>query len=933
MPRFDRTRWEQLRPLLDAALDLEPGARAQWLVEQRRLHPALADELEELLRREARIEAEGFLDPAREPALAGMPSTLAGQVLGPWVLERPLGQGGMGSVWLARRQDGRYEGTAAIKFLSLALAGPEGEARFRREGSVLARLDHPNIARLFDAGVSATGQPFLVLEHVDGVPIDVWCDRRRTGIPGRIRLFQQVLAAVANAHSHLIVHRDLKPANILVTEDGSVKLLDFGIARLLQDGEDAGVTGGRDRMLTFDYAAPEQIRGDPVSMATDVYALGVILYGLLAGRHPTNAGCVTLADRVRAILDQDPLRLTRALTPGGPVTRDETERAAAARGIPLERLRRLCAGDLENILARALEKDPARRYPTVEALNADLDRYLEHRPVAARRATWGYRTGKFLRRNRGGVLSALLVGLTLIGATVITALQAREARRQRDAALYQSERADAQIDFQRLLLSELGDQPMTMREILDGGRDLLLAQYAGQPRFLASLLVDLSRRYLELGDRAAQAELLARADSIAATVNAPELLAVVRCNEAERYRIEGEYEEAWRKLDAGDSLLRLHPDPTNRVACLAIRSQLAFETHRPVQGTAAIRAALAIEDSLGRTRSSQYLELLGWLATSLEQEGRPREGLAVYQQALRVMDSTGRGQSLPRIIMQHDMALTMLVLGETAGAEALLHDVLVRVARTDTSGWIEWQPLIHYAETALAQDHADSARKYFEKIVRQAEDSRTLYWEGRGLFGLARAQIRLGDLKAARATRNRFDAVARALPKVTVTDDQVPDVRVLDGMLHLATGDTLAARNELLAALESNGFHAGRDLERLRPVALLAAEAALATGDPATALRLARVADSLALVDSTALGLSARVGESRLVLARIYLATGDTSAARTAAGIAAAALAAGAGPAGTLARRARQLADSLASGRAARRAALSGSAPRFRSTS
>jgi serine/threonine-protein kinase len=309
---LDPTSWDALSALLDAALELDPAARAAWLAERRREQPEIAAQLEMLLERETRADAEGFLDPARQETGAALLTAPDAQVLGPWRLERPLGHGGMGTVWLARRRDGRFEGTAAIKFLTFAVAGAEGEARFRREGNVLARLTHPNIARLLDAGVSPSGQPYLVLEHVDGAPLDAWCDARRLDVTARLALFQQVLAAVAHAHANLIVHRDIKPSNILVTQDGTVKLLDFGIAKLLEQApEDETVT--KEQHLTFDSAAPEQIRGESVSTATDIYALGILLYQLLTGRHPTNEDCPTPAARAR-----HPRSGTSAAFPGGP---------------------------------------------------------------------------------------------------------------------------------------------------------------------------------------------------------------------------------------------------------------------------------------------------------------------------------------------------------------------------------------------------------------------------------------------------------------------------------------------------------------------------------------------------------------------------------------------------------------------------------------
>ena len=289
-----------LRNLLDQALELEPAEREAWLASLRRQDPRHAGELEALLVAEASLDAGGFLaaeslEPAPDPGLAG-------RRVGAYTLERPLGRGGMGTVWLARRSDGRYQATVAVKLLNLALVDPVGSERFRREGTVLARLSHPNIARLLDAGVFDAGQPYLVLEHVEGTRVDRYCDEHGLTPEERLRLFLDILAAVAHAHANLIVHRDLKPSNILVTPDGAVKLLDFGIAKLLEDGDAAAATTLTDlggRALTPEYAAPEQVTGGTVTTATDVYALGVLLYLLLSGRHPTGEGRRTAAEHFR----------------------------------------------------------------------------------------------------------------------------------------------------------------------------------------------------------------------------------------------------------------------------------------------------------------------------------------------------------------------------------------------------------------------------------------------------------------------------------------------------------------------------------------------------------------------------------------------------------------------------------------------------------
>src|SRR5882757_9815304 len=280
MMKIDSTRWGGLSPLLDQVLELAGEERAAWLEALRATRPEVVAELQTLLAELQALDDEGFLegDPSR---MLGQPS-LVGQVFGAYTLESQIGHGGMGSVWLARRSDGRFEGKVAVKLLNIALLGQSPEERFRREGRLLGRLMHPNIARILDAGVASSGQPYLVLEHVEGRAIDVYCDEHRLGVNERIRLFLDVLSAAGHAHANLVIHRDIKPSNIHVTHDGVVKLLDFGIAKLIQDEDQpekmTRVTEDGSRALTPGYASPEQALGDSITVATDVYSLGVLLY-------------------------------------------------------------------------------------------------------------------------------------------------------------------------------------------------------------------------------------------------------------------------------------------------------------------------------------------------------------------------------------------------------------------------------------------------------------------------------------------------------------------------------------------------------------------------------------------------------------------------------------------------------------------------------
>src|SRR5690349_5921662 len=384
MSKLSPNQWQALSPHLDQALELADDERSLWLSSLQGENPGLAYELEMLLREHRALSDEGFLE-ASALELPHGPS-LAGQTLGVYTLVSQIGQGGMGTVWLAERSDGRFERRVAVKVLNFALMGKGGEERFRREGRILGRLTHPHIAELIDAGVSLVGQPFLVLEYVEGDHIDRYCDRKQLGVRERVQLFIDALDAVAQAHANHIVHRDLKPSNILLRTDGQVKLLDFGIAKLLegegQTGE-APLTLEGGKAMTPEYAAPEQLKGEAVTAATDVYASGVLLYVLLTGYHPGGAGPHTPAGLIKAILDTDPPRPSEIV--GQTQTNIELSVANASRRTSTpDKLSRLLRGDLDTILIKALKKSPAERYPSIKAFADDLQRYLRHEPITAR---------------------------------------------------------------------------------------------------------------------------------------------------------------------------------------------------------------------------------------------------------------------------------------------------------------------------------------------------------------------------------------------------------------------------------------------------------------------------------------------------------------------------------------------------------------------
>ncbi len=545
MSTLSPDQWQALSPYLDEALGMTDDERSVWLSSLRAENPSLADQLGMLLHEHRLLSKQGFL----ENSAIGVPGRpgLAGQTLGVYTLISPIGQGGMGSVWLAERNDGRFERRVAVKFLNIALMGIGGEERFKREGNILGRLAHPHIGELIDAGISQAGQPYLVLEHIEGDHIDRYCDQHRLPVAARIRLFLDVLGAVAKAHANLIVHRDLKPSNVLVRNDGQAKLLDFGIAKLLEGEGQAGdaqltIEGGR--AMTPECAAPEQLRGGPITTATDVYALGVLLYLLLTGQHPVGSGPRTAADLVRAIVDTEPIRASDVVT--SPGRTGVTSRSAARRGTTPHKLSRLLRGDLDTIIAKALKKEPAERYSSVTALADDLRRYLRSEPISARPDTLAYRAGKFVRRYRTAVAFATLAIAATAAGVAGTLVQARRARAQRDFALRQLVRAQATIEFNEFLLSDAAPsgKPFTVNELLGRAENILARQHTADDTSRVELMVVIGDQYSTQDEDAKARRVLEDAYTISRRLDESTARAEASCSLAGALARDGELNTA-----------------------------------------------------------------------------------------------------------------------------------------------------------------------------------------------------------------------------------------------------------------------------------------------------------------------------------------------------------------------------------------------------
>jgi len=437
--------WAQVKEGFHAATELPPAERAAFVRQHCNGDAEMLRELQLLL--ESHDEAEHFIE---QPALASASEIFStetgsrvGQSIGHYRVVREIGRGGMGVVLLAVRDDDQFKKHVAIKLLRRGMDTEDILRRFRNERQILASLEHPHIARLIDGGMTEDGLPYFVLEYVEGEPLDKYCDEHRLTTPDRLQIFSKVCAAVQYAHQNLIVHRDLKPSNILVTSAGEPKLLDFGIAKLLNPELTTytiSPTATMARLMTPDYASPEQIRGRTITTASDVYSLGVVLYRLLTGHAPYHFVDSSPQEIERLVCDTAPEKPSTAvsrveeLTTGKGVTRISPESVSKARQEQPDALRRRLRGDLDNIVLRALRKEPERRYSSAAQLSDDIHRYLDGLPVTARPNTFGYRASKFVARNQVGVAAAAVVVLAVVAGLVGMAWQARGARARPGAA-------------------------------------------------------------------------------------------------------------------------------------------------------------------------------------------------------------------------------------------------------------------------------------------------------------------------------------------------------------------------------------------------------------------------------------------------------------------------------------------------------------------
>ena len=885
MSSIDPDTWRRISEHIDRLLELSAEARAGYLASLGHDEPEIAAQLGQLLAGREQTGFDGFLSGAgpRAPD-PGPGATFIGSPLGAYVLEAEVGRGGMGSVWRARRADGRFEGRVAVKLLSAALVGRPAEQRFIREGQILANLSHANIAQLLDAGVAPSGQAYLVLEYVAGLRIDQYCEANRLTSRQRIGLFLDVLAAVAHAHSHLIVHRDLKPSNILVTDDGRVKLLDFGVAGLLPtDGAVAAspLTIEAGSAFTPEYAAPEQLLNQTVTTATDVYALGLVLFVLLAGRHPRADGGESALQRMRTIVEQDAPLLSRCAV--------DTDNVRTLRG------------DLDTIVGKTLKRDPADRYATVDAFADDLRRYLGNEPVRARPDSLSYRAAKFALRHRGGVLTGMLTAIGLFGLSIFAWAQMREAQLQRDEAVRQQKNAEIEASFVSLMFGSVGagDRPLVLTDVLDRGLVLLDREFGSDRPFVVRTLIQMSGRYMDLGNTAKEHAVLARAEQLAREVGDPALLAAVECNAVETDIAAGRPAEAGARLKEGQSALARARSPgmNDAIDCMHADASLADATGDGPRATALVLRAVAMLELGGEayTRGLRYTGLLSHASYLLGKQGNEVASFEYAEKSLRALEQLGRGDTESAIGARHNVASSLKSFGEIREALQQERALITQLEGSDPTAAIAPPVSATYGELLARMGEPAAAITWLDRAVSDAVASGNTAFEVGCRVKRARVLVQLNRLADADADLGAIESRTRG--QETLFRDVRQSAAVVRSESLLARGlpeqaaETVAPILNAIPRPLANGQSAvaGRAL-------MTASRIALGAGRLGEAERFADDAAEIARRRARRPGSSADVGEATLLKAEVLRSRGAMAAAQEAARAAVGPLTLGLGP-------------------------------------
>ncbi|MEZ4416399.1 MAG: serine/threonine-protein kinase [Gemmatimonadota bacterium] len=750
-------RWARVSELLNDALARDGSERAAFLDEACGSDEELRAEVEELLATHEASPAFLEMPFLRIGAPEAAPPD-AGTRVGPYRLIRPLGRGGMGEVHLAVHEGADFQRHVALKVIRRGLDTEDVMARFRSERRILATLRHPNIATLVDGGTTDDGRPFFAMEYIEGLPLDVFCDERRLSVGQRLALFRRVCEAVHHAHQNLVVHRDLKPSNILVTEDGTPKLLDFGIARLLA-ASDPGHTRVQGPLLTPEYASPEHIAGEAVTTASDVYSLGVVLYELLTGRRPLDASTLLADVEVRPPDGRVPTKPSEAVNtrlvrrrPDGSQESLTPEDVSARRADTPTRLRRRLSGDLDTIVLRALSTEPSRRYHSAQALADDLERYQEGLPILARPDTLTYRLATFTRRHRLAVASGTALLLMLVGATALSLAQSR--RIASEAERVRAER-DKALEVRSFLIEMFGTtgagraagDSLTAGALLDRTMAGLDGEYAAEPAILAEMQEVLAEGYRRMGR-------LERADSLARASLAlrEELLGSEHPDVAAALGTLGLILRDRGLSDKAEPLLRRavalrRGTGADRLDDLARSLNdlglVLVEQARYDEAAAAYTESLAVRRAAHPGPHRGIAVTTSNLAALRYTQGRYDEAVSLGQQALAALRGTVGPDHQRSLVAQQNLAVMRDVAGDRAGAAAEYRDVLARRQRVlgadhpdlVASHQALATTLLAANQAAEAEQHARRALSIVQRSLPQggsrSEEAEALSWVAR----------------------------------------------------------------------------------------------------------------------------------------------------------------------------------------------------------
>jgi len=823
------------------------------------------------------IRAPGGSPPFQLPPFQ-IPSSsnVEGRRIGPYLLQSELGRGGMGSVWLARRDDGQYEGQVAIKLLAAAWLGREGEQRFRQEGTLLARLDHPNIARLLDAGVTDLGQPYLVLEYVQGARVDEYCRQAGLDTRARIELFLELLSAVAHAHRNLIVHRDIKPANVLVTTAGAVKLLDFGISKLVD--RDALLTRSDHAMLTPEYASPEQLLGEPVTTATDVYALGLLLYLLLTGRLPFLDATSPAELMRRVTTGAMPLPSSVAATQPVTATGAAADTAATEPPGTQEILRRELRGDLDNIVLKAVHSAPEHRYQEVAAFAADLRHYLNHEPVSARAATLAYRLRKFVRRNRTGVVATFLVVLSMTLGTAFGLSQWIEARHQRDEARNQELTRSLISDVLNFALSSDGgpDRPMlSVAEHFERSAALIEKRYERDPKFAGRLLMQLAEN-MHSAPTASALDLMRRAYEIGRKTNDPTLMASALCNLSRRHILAGSTAQALERMEQAQRVLaHLQPDDSLRVECLLAEAMVEASRANRARAIPLVIEAADIVERMGIREREAYTDVLTYLNGLYMADGNYAAAIEVTERTARISAELGMLDTSEHLIILQNHAVQLLAIGEVRKSLEEREKLNLLSRRFYTTDTLPLTFVYNQAQVLMRLERFAEGLTLIDSHLQRARGAAEPGVLVELLLTKASAHARLGES----ALAERALAEAGPLQDLGASTAQLRSyAQSTRAEIALSRKDLAAARQHIDEALAVSGYGTSKPERTLKSALLGAARIALAMNQHADAEKFATAALQISERNARRTDSSADVGQALLLLAQ---ATAHTASAAT----------------------------------------------------